>query len=112
MDRVYKGGIPAARRALEELEEKFSSLPSRTDWKKLRIEPLLEHAKALERFLRSPAFARETSRLRRGVAMFRSDLVYLRDNIKALKATLVAESTSSRGTPNTTVERMRPKPRR
>ena len=55
------------------------------------IEPLLEHVKFLERLLRSPKFARETARLRRGVVMFHSDLVYLRENVKALRAILKLE---------------------
>jgi hypothetical protein len=88
VDRVYKRDIPATRKALEKLITEFSRLDSKTDWKRLRVQPLLEHARSLERLLRSPRFARETSRLPRGVAMFRSDLVYFRDNIKALKAVL------------------------
>jgi hypothetical protein len=105
MDRVYKEGIPAARKALEELQEQFSGLDSTTDWKKLRIEPLLEHARWLERLLRSPKFSRETSRLRRGVVMFHADLVYLRDNIKALKVTLEAERKSHSVKPATPGQR-------
>ncbi len=88
MDRVYKAGIPAQRKALELLKEAFSELGSGTDWTRLRIDPLLEHARSLERLLRSPKFSRETSRLTRGVVMFHSDLVYLRENVKALKAIL------------------------
>jgi hypothetical protein len=95
VDRVYKEDIPASRRALEELNRQFSRLDSRTDWSKLRIEPLLEHARTLERLLRSPKFSRETSRLRRGVVMFYSDLVYFRENLKALKVILKAESRSN-----------------
>lgn len=91
MDRVYKTDIPAARRALEELKRSFSAFKNRNDWTRLRIEPLLEHAKGLERLLRSRRFTRETSRLPRGVAMFRSDLVYLRENIVALKTVLKSE---------------------
>jgi hypothetical protein len=85
MDRTYKEDIPSHRRALEELKKEFSGVASNIDWTKLRIEPLLEHVKLLERLLRSPKFSRETARLRRGVVMFHSDLVYLRANIKALK---------------------------
>jgi hypothetical protein len=55
---------------------------------------LLDHVKSLERLLRSPTFARETARLRRGVVMFRSDLVYLRENVKALKKILEIERRS------------------
>jgi len=71
MDRSYKEDIPKMRRALEELKK--------------------------ERLLRSPKFARETARLRRGVAMFHSDLVYLRVNVKALKEILEVERRSHRG---------------
>jgi hypothetical protein len=99
VDKVYKEDIPQKRRELEQLKRKFSGVASTTDWTKLRIEPLLEHAKSLERLLRSPKFSRETSRLRRGVAMFHSDLVYLRENVSALNAILEAEQKSHpRGT--------------
>ena len=91
MDRSYKEDIPSHRRALEQLKKEFLGIASATDWTKLRIEPLLEHVKFLERLLRSPKFARETSRLRRGVVMFHSDLVYLRENVKALKEILKIE---------------------
>ena len=91
MDRSYKEDIPKTKRALEELKKEFSSIASTTDWTKLRIEPLLDHVKALDRLLRSSKFARETARLRRGVVMFHSDLVYLRENVKALKTILEIE---------------------
>jgi hypothetical protein len=91
MDRSYKEDIPKAKKALEELKKEFSGIASTTDWTKLRVEPLLEHVKFLERLLRSPKFSRETSRLRRGVVMFHSDLVYLRENVKALKEILKIE---------------------
>src|SRR5215470_15408528 len=94
MDRSYKEDIPKTRRALEELTKEFSGVASTTNWTKLRIEPLLDHVKSLERLLRSPKFARETARLRRGVVMFHSDLVYLRQNVKALKEILEAERKS------------------
>ena len=94
MDRTYKEDIPATRRALEELRTEFSRLHSKTDWKKLRVEPLLEHARSLERLLQSSQFARETSRLPRGVPMFHTDLVYFRENIKALKGVLESERKS------------------
>ncbi len=42
--------------------------------------------------LSQPVFAKEYSRLRRGVLMFHSELVYLRDNVKALKSTLESEN--------------------
>jgi len=91
MDRSYKEDIPKARRALEDLKEGFADVATTTDWARLRVEPLLDHVKHLERLLRSPKFARESARLRTGVAMFRSDLVYLRANVKALAAILAAE---------------------
>ena len=94
MDRSYKEDIPKIRRALEELRKEFSTVASTTDWTKLRIEPLLDHVKSLERLLRSPKFSRETARLRRGVVMFHSDLVYLRENVKALKKILEVEGNS------------------
>ena len=96
MDRSYKEDIPKTKRALEELKKEFSDVASTTDWTKLRIEPLLDHVKSLERLLRSPKFARETARLRRGVVMFHSDLVYLRENVKALKQVLNVERKSRR----------------
>jgi hypothetical protein len=91
MDRSYKEDIPKNRRALQQLKQEFSGVASTTDWTKLRIEPLLEHIKFLEELLRSPKFARETARLKRGVVMFHSDLIYLRENVKALKEILKIE---------------------
>lgn len=91
MDQVYKGDIPRHKKVLAELKREFSRVRPGTNWAKLRIQPLLEHATFLERLLRSPKFSRESSRLRKGVAMFHSDLVYLRANIKALKEILAAE---------------------
>lgn len=91
VDRVYKAGIPQLRKDLARLKEEFSTLDSGTDWTKLRIEPLLRHAEALEGLLSQPDFAKEYSHLKRGVVMFHSDLVYLRDNVKALKSTLESE---------------------
>ena len=88
MDRSYKEDIPKAIKALEGLLEDFSGAGAATDWAELRIKPLLAHARSLDRLLRSPKFAKETARLRRGVAMFHADLVYLRANIKALKEIL------------------------
>jgi hypothetical protein len=96
MDKSYKEDIPKARTALKKLRNEFSNVASATDWTKLRIEPLLAHVKALERLLRSPRFARETARLRRGVVMFHSDLVYLRENVKALRKILQIERKSRR----------------
>jgi hypothetical protein len=94
VDRSYKEDIPKAKRALEALKKEFSGVASSTDWTKLRIEPLLDHVKALDRLLRSSKFARETAQLRRGVVMFHSDLVYLRENVKALKEILEIEKKS------------------
>src|SRR5215467_14954700 len=96
MDRSYKEDIPKMKRALEELKKEFAGVASTTDWIKLRIEPLLDHVKCLARLLRSPKFARETARLRRGVVMFHSDLIYLRENVKALKEILKVERRSRR----------------
>jgi hypothetical protein len=88
LDRVYKTDIPAVRKTLEALQSEFARLDLKTDWKRLRVQPLLQHARRLERLLTSPRFAQESSRLPRGVAMFRSDLIYFRENIKALKSEL------------------------
>ena len=96
MDRSYKEDIPKTKRALEKLKKEFSGVASTTNWVKLRIEPLLDHVKSLETLLESPKFARETTRLRRGVVMFHSDLVYLRENVRALKQILDVESKSCR----------------
>jgi hypothetical protein len=94
VDRVYKKDIPALIATLEDLKDEFAGLATRTDWVQLRIEPLLHHSRSLLRILRAPEFSRETSRLTKGVAMFRSDLIYLRENVKALKAILESEKKS------------------
>ena len=94
VDRVYKKQIPALRKALEELRENFSDLGPKTDWTRLRIEPLLRHAESLERLLESREFSREFSRLTRGVVFFRSDLEYLRKNVKGLEEMLQSEKES------------------
>ena len=91
MDRVYKGAIPSFRAELEELKREFSHLRSRTDWNRLRVEPLIRHVASLERILASERFEAELARLRRGMGMFHSDLVYLRTNLSALKDTLRRE---------------------
>lgn len=91
MDKSYKEDIPKYKATLRHLRREFSRLNTSTDWATLRIDPLIKHVTRLERLLSSPEFAREHSRLRNGVAMFRSDLVYLRANIKALKDRLAAE---------------------
>jgi molecular chaperone GrpE (heat shock protein) len=95
VDRVYKSDLPRLRKALEELRDEFSKLgSSKTDWTRLRIEPLLKHVDSLERLLSSEEFSRESSHLRKGVAMFHSDLVYLRENVKALEKVLQSEKKS------------------
>ena len=92
VDRVYKADLPRLRKALEELRAGFSGLgQSKTDWVKLRIDPLLRHADSLERLLTSKEFSPEFLRLRKGVALFHSDLVYLRENVKELQKLLQAE---------------------
>jgi uncharacterized coiled-coil DUF342 family protein len=92
VDRVYKGALPEFRRELERLRREFGRLKTSTDWSKLRVEPLLQHVKSLERAITSKEHARSFSRLRRGVDSFHSDLVYLRTNVSSLKRVLAAES--------------------
>lgn len=106
MDQCYLGDIPRHKAALRELKREFTGVASRTDWTKLRIDPLLAYVTTLERLLRSPRFARETKRLRQGVAMFHSDLVHLRTNIQALRAILADEHRRLGGGP---VLRKRPR---
>jgi predicted nucleic acid-binding Zn-ribbon protein len=91
VDRVYKADLPRLRNSLEKLRDEFSNLDTKTDWTKLRIEPLLKHTESLEQLLYSPEFSKEFSRLRKGVGMFHSDLVYLRENIKILENMLQSE---------------------
>lgn len=76
------------RAELEELSDGFARIEVKTDWTRLRIEPLLNHVDLLETVMRSKRFEGEVSRLRRRVSMFHSDLVYLRDNIRELRKTL------------------------
>lgn len=87
VDRVYKASVPQLRRALEKLKGEFSKIESSTNWIKLRVEPLLQHSKRLEHVLKSQG----NSRLKKGVTMFHSDLVYLRRNVDGLKAILQSE---------------------
>jgi len=94
VDRVYKHDLPKLRGALEELRADLSGLDSKTDWVKLRVDPLLRHVESLEQLLGSEEFSGESSRLRKGVALFHSDLVYLRTNVKALKDILQSEKRS------------------
>jgi|HubBroStandDraft_1064217.scaffolds.fasta_scaffold191564_1 hypothetical protein len=97
VDRVYKQDLPALRSALVRLRTEFSKLDSKTDWVALRIDPLLRHVKSLEQLLGSQGFSREASRLTKGVAMFRSDLVYLRTNVQTLDRLLQSEQRHSGG---------------
>ena len=95
VDRVYKGELPRLRKALEKLSENFSNLDSsKTDWTKLRIEPLLKHLDSLEQLLHSKEFSGEFSHLRKGVGLFYSDLVYLRESVKGLEKLLQSEKKS------------------
>ncbi len=97
VDRVYKGAFRSFRTDLIELRDGFARTDSKTDWNRLRIEPLLKHVDSLEAILKSKRFAGEVSRLRRGVPMFHSDLVYLRLNIRELRKTLdLAQRASAR----------------
>jgi hypothetical protein len=87
VDRVYKADIPAIRKTLEKLRAEFSKLDSKTDWTKQRVDPLLRHVKQLEHQLK----AQGSSRLKQGVSMFHSDLVYFRENLKGLNKVLQSE---------------------
>ena len=95
VDRVYKSDLPRMRKALEELREEFSAVNSKTNWTALRIEPLLKHLGSLEQLLKSEEFSQEFSRLRKGMVLFHSDLVYLRKNIEGLEKILLSEKKSS-----------------
>ena len=95
VDKVYKDNLPALRNALEGLRESFSNLNSKTDWTKLRIEPLLKHLRSLEQLLESGEFSREFSRLTKGVELFHSDLVYFRTNVRGLEKLLQSEKKAS-----------------
>jgi hypothetical protein len=94
VDRVYKKQLPAQRKALEKMRENFSSLSSKTNWTKLRIDPLIRHLELLEQLLGSREFSREFSRLTKGVEFFRSDLEYFRKNVKGLGKVLQSEKES------------------
>jgi molecular chaperone GrpE (heat shock protein) len=95
VDKVYKKDLPRLKSDLEKLRDGFSSLgSSRTNWTKLRIEPLLKHLDSLEQLLNSEEFSRESSRLTKGVRLFHSDLVYLRENVKGLEKLLQSEKKS------------------
>lgn len=95
VDRVYVADLPRLRKDLERLKDEFSKLDSpKTDWTRLRIEPLLKHLDTLEHLIRSPEFSQEIARLRMGAGMFHSDLIYLRENVKQLEKVLESESAS------------------
>jgi len=96
VDRVYKNGLPELRNALVKLRDDFVNLGSKTNWTKLRIEPLLKHLESLEELLGSEEFSREFSRLTEGVELFHSDLVYFRTNIIGLKKILQSEKATRR----------------
>jgi len=82
VDRVYKKKLPELRIALEKLRESFADLGSKTDWVKLRIDPLLRHLQFLEELLNSPEFSGESSHLTKGVEMFHSDLYIIQQTSK------------------------------
>jgi uncharacterized protein (UPF0216 family) len=92
VDRVYKHDLPRLRKTLEELRDGFSRIETRTDWSRIRIEPLLKHIESLEEVLASDDFSKESSRLTNGVAVFHSDLVYFRTNVQVLKKLLESET--------------------
>ena len=96
VDRAYKEELPRLRNTLEKLREYFSNLGStKTDWTRLRIEPLLKHLEALEQLLHSREYSREFSRLTKGVELFHSDLVYFRINVKGLEKLLQSAEKSA-----------------
>lgn len=95
VDRVYKEDLPRLRKTLERLSEDFSKLGSKTDWNRLRIEPLLRHLDALEHLLHSREFSHELSRLTKGVELFHSDLEYFRINVKGLEKLLQSQKKSA-----------------
>jgi molecular chaperone GrpE (heat shock protein) len=97
VDRVYKASLPRLKADLERLREEFSRLGStKTDWIELRIDPLLRHLDTLEELLRSEKHSLESSRLRKGVTLFHSDLVYLRENVRGLERVLDSERKSQK----------------
>ena len=89
---MYKKGIPEYRKILEELRRDFARLGTKTDWVRLRVDPVLRHAQALDRLLNSRRFTTEFARLTKGVALFHSDLVYLSTNVRELRGLLRTEA--------------------
>jgi hypothetical protein len=99
VDRVYKSQIPALRKTLNGLRREFTRLDPDSSWPRLRIDPVLRHAELLEKLLNSEEFSQEFSRLKRGVVLFKSDLDYLRANVKGLRAILQNQRGTARKTP-------------
>lgn len=99
VDRVYKAGVPEYRQALEQIRKEFARLDPSIDWVGLRVDPVLAHARELERRAHSRKFSREFSRLRKGVPLFHSDLVYLRTNVVELRRLLESERRRKPGSP-------------
>lgn len=93
---MYRSAIPEFRKTLQGLRKEFLRLEATTDWARLRVDPVLRHAIALERRLNSAKFSREIARLHRGVALFHADLVYLRTNVRGLQRLLVSEQRRTR----------------
>jgi hypothetical protein len=94
VDKVYKKELLELRKALEKLRDSFSDLKSKTDWNRLRIDPLLKHLGSLEQLLGSEEFSLEFSRLTKGVKLFHSDLVYFKTNVIGLQEVLESEKKS------------------
>ena len=90
VDRVYKSDILRLKKELEALKREFAAAGGTTDWVGLRIDPLIRHADSLDQTLNSEGHSKEFARLKRGVDMFHSDLVYLRMNVKSLRKLLVS----------------------
>ena len=98
VDRAYKEDLPRLKNRLEDLRADFADLgPRGSTWARLRIDPLLKHLDALERLMNSEEFSGEFSRLTKGVELFHSDLVYLRQNVKGLQKLLSSERRRLKG---------------
>jgi hypothetical protein len=80
---------------LLKLKADLRSTDSRTDWIELRIEPLLKHLRSLEQLMTSQEYSEEFSKLRKGVDLFHSDLVYFSTNVKGLEKILESERKKS-----------------
>jgi len=90
VDRVYIRQIPALRKDLERLKADFSKFGPKSNWAERRVKPLLSHVRQLESQLKSA----KSTRLSKGVRMYHSDLVYLRENVRALEQILASERKS------------------